>query len=188
VPLQAVITEALELVAIEARRRGIVIRTIGVEESTMSVSADRFRLRQALINLLTNAIKYSPVDGAVSISIRPGTGARARVTVTDSGPGIAAELFPRLFQPFDRLGAERTGVPGTGLGLALYRRIVESMGGVIGVESVVGSGSSFWFELGSVADAPQKARPVVRPASVTSVTKTLDGTSTQYKNASQFQV
>ena len=125
VPLRAVITEALELVAIEARRRGIAIRTIGVEESTACVSADRFRLRQALINLLTNAIKYSPVDGAVSISTRPVTGARTRVTVTDSGPGIAPELLPRLFQSFDRLGAERTGVAGTGLGLALYRRIVE---------------------------------------------------------------
>lgn len=137
---------------------------------------------------MTNAIKYSPVDGAVSISIRPVTRARTRVTVTDSGPGIAAELLPRLFQPFDRLGAERTGVAGTGLGLALCRRIVESMGGAIGVESAVGSGSSFWFELGSSADAPHKARAAVRPANVTSVTKTLDGTSTPRKSASQFQM
>jgi signal transduction histidine kinase len=149
VPLRAMIIEAVELVAIDARRRGIVITTIGVEESTVSVSADSFRLRQVLINLLTNAIKYSPVDGAVSVSIRPVTSARTRVTVTDAGPGIPAELLPRLFQPFDRLGAERTAVAGTGLGLALCRRIVESMDGAIGAESAVGRGSSFWFELGS---------------------------------------
>jgi signal transduction histidine kinase len=164
VPLRAVITEAVELVAIDATGRGIVITTIGVEESTVTVNTDRFRLRQALMNLLTNAIKYSPIDGVVSISIRPVTGARTRVTVTDSGPGIAAELVPRLFQPFDRLGAERTGVAGSGLGLALCRRIVESMGGAIGVESAVGSGSTFWFELGSSADAPEVARVAVHPA------------------------
>ena len=178
VPLRTVITEALDLVAIEARERGIVIEAAGVEESTVSVSADRFRLRQALVNLLTNAIKYSPVDGAVSITTRPVTGARTRVTVTDSGPGIAPELLPRLFQPFDRLGAERTDVAGSGLGLALCRRLVESMGGAIGVESTIGHGSSFWFELGSSADALDPDGSRVPAQNVASASNAQDDTRT----------
>jgi signal transduction histidine kinase len=166
VPLRTVITEAVELVAIEAKGRGIIIKAAGAEAATVSVSADRFRLRQALVNLMTNAIKYSPVDGAVSITARPVTGARTRVTVTDSGPGIAPELLPRLFQPFDRLGAERTDVAGSGLGLAVCRRLVESMGGAMGVESTVGRGSSFWFELGSSTDTPEGAGPAVHAPNV----------------------
>jgi signal transduction histidine kinase len=176
VPLRTVITEAVELVAIEARGRGIVIKATSVEESTVSVSADRFRLRQALVNLLTNAIKYSPVDGAVSITTRPAIGARTRVTVTDSGLGIAPELLPRLFQPFDRLGAERTDVAGSGLGLALCRRLIESMGGAIGVESTVDHGSSFWFELSSSADAPEAGGSSVHAPNVVSASNALDDT------------
>jgi signal transduction histidine kinase/CheY-like chemotaxis protein len=147
VPVAEVIREATNLVAKLAGDRGIDIRMARSAAASVWVVADRTRLRQVVINLISNAIKYTASGGTVRIAVTLPTLDRVRVTVTDSGPGIAPELIPRLFTPFERLGAERSSVPGSGLGLALCRRIIEAMGGQIGVDSEVGKGSSFWFDL-----------------------------------------
>jgi CheY-like chemotaxis protein len=114
------------------------------------VMADRQRLAQILLNLLANAVKYNRDEGSVDVACLPAGSDMLRIAVHDTGPGIAADQIPRLFSPFDRLGAEQTGIEGTGLGLALARRLTEVMGGRIGVESTVAAGSTFWVELPEV--------------------------------------
>jgi CheY-like chemotaxis protein len=111
------------------------------------VRADGQRLRQVLMNLISNGIKYNTDGGRVAVGVLPEQGGSTRIAVTDSGPGIAAEKMKRLFSPFDRLGAEATSIDGTGLGLTIARALVEAMGGRMGVESRPGEGSTFWFEL-----------------------------------------
>src|SRR5947199_4093800 len=118
------------------------------------VLADRTRLKQVLLNLLSNAVKYNHPGGTVVLGCVPRGPDRIRLSVKDTGVGLTAEKLSQLFQPFNRLGQERGAVQGTGIGLVMSKRLVELMGGVIGVESSVGVGSVFWFELGS-ADAPQ---------------------------------
>jgi len=119
------------------------------------VLADRQRLKQVLLNLLSNAVKYTPEGGRVRLSAEEAPRGRLRISVSDTGRGIPAELRERLFTPFDRLGAEQTTVEGTGLGLALSKRLVEAMRGNIGVASEVGRGSTFWVDL-SQTQAPIK--------------------------------
>jgi CheY-like chemotaxis protein len=111
------------------------------------VRADRVRLKQALLNLLSNAVKYNRPGGEVRLTAQPVDGDRLQLRVADTGPGIPEGRVTELFQPFNRLGAELSGVEGTGIGLVITRRIVEMMGGSIGVESRVGEGSAFWIEL-----------------------------------------
>lgn len=110
------------------------------------VLADPQRLKQVLLNLMVNAVKYNTQGGWVRFSCEH-TPAGVRISVHDTGPGIPPEKHARLFAPFDRLDAQDTGIEGTGLGLALSKRLVEAMGGTIGVESAPGSGSTFWIEL-----------------------------------------
>jgi signal transduction histidine kinase/ActR/RegA family two-component response regulator len=112
-----------------------------------AVRADLQRLKQVLLNLLSNAIKYNRPGGTVIVSCAEAAGAMLRISVTDTGPGIAPEKMHRLFVPFDRLGAERKEVEGTGLGLTLSKGLVEAMQGTMGVESSPGRGSTFWVEL-----------------------------------------
>jgi signal transduction histidine kinase/ActR/RegA family two-component response regulator len=117
------------------------------------VFADRQRLKQILLNLIGNGIKYNRQGGSVSVSCylpAPGT---LRIQVTDTGPGIAPEQFDLLFAPFERLGAEQTSVPGTGVGLALSRGLAEAMGGKLDVDSTPGRGSTFWLEF-PVVESP----------------------------------
>jgi CheY-like chemotaxis protein/two-component sensor histidine kinase len=111
--------------------------------------ADRQRLHQVLLNLLSNAVKYNRPGGSVSIACRTTEGRRIRVEVTDTGRGLAPNEVSRLFVAFDRLGAEEhyEGVEGTGLGLTLSKSLVEAMHGEMGVETEIGAGSTFWFEI-----------------------------------------
>ncbi len=123
------------------------------------VWADRTRLCQVLLNLLSNAIKYNREQGSVLITIRPNGEDLLQLVVTDSGTGISPAQLVRLFEPFNRLGVESTGIEGTGVGLSIARKLALLMGGTIGVTSAVGTGSSFWVEL---ARAPLES---VDPAS-----------------------
>jgi CheY-like chemotaxis protein len=116
------------------------------------VLADRTRLKQVLINLLSNAIKYNIKQGTVEVKCTESTPGRIRVSIRDAGAGLYPEQLAQLFQPFNRLGQEAGGEEGTGIGLVVAKRLVELMGGIIGVESTVGVGSVFWFELISVAE------------------------------------
>src|SRR5207237_1838098 len=120
------------------------------------VSADRTRLKQVLINLLSNAIKYYQVNGSVTVDCTDNGSDRIRVSVKDTGAGLPPDMLTQLFQPFNRLGQERSTEEGTGIGLVMSKRLVEMMGGAIGVESTVGMGSVFWCEL-NLAAAPQLA-------------------------------
>jgi len=110
------------------------------------IFADRQRLKQILLNLLGNGIKYNRQGGSVSISCFQPAHGTLRIQVTDTGPGIAPDQFHLLFSPFERLGAEQTSVPGTGVGLALSRGLAEAMGGKLDVESTPGRGSTFWVD------------------------------------------
>ena len=118
------------------------------------VKADRTRVKQVLINLLSNAIKYNRTEGSVVVECRASAENRIRISVSDTGAGLCAEKLAQLFQPFNRLGQEASAEEGTGIGLVVTKRLVEYMGGVVGVESTVGVGSVFWIEL-VAASLPQ---------------------------------
>ena len=146
------VQEALDLVVPMAAERGIQLQSRITQADGRYVRADRQRLKQVLLNLLANAVRYNRDGGAVTLSDEA-RGDRLRIQVTDTGPGISPEGLDRLFVPFERLGAEQTQVDGTGLGLALSKRLIEVMGGAIGVESEVARGSTFWVEL-PLVEAP----------------------------------
>jgi CheY-like chemotaxis protein/anti-sigma regulatory factor (Ser/Thr protein kinase) len=116
--------------------------------------ADRTRLKQIVINLVSNAIKYNKEQGTVVVDCIGNAPERIRISVTDTGAGLPPEKLAQLFQPFNRLGQEAGGVAGTGIGLVVTKRLTEMMGGVLGVESTPGAGSVFWCELTST-EAPQ---------------------------------
>ena len=151
VPLDAVVDDCLPLLMPQARERGCTLaRDTG---GAWMVRADRMRLKQVLLNLLSNAVKYNRPQGQVGLHAQR-DGDQLRITVRDEGPGLTADAQAQLFQPFERLGADRSGVPGTGIGLALSRQLVLAMGGTIGVDSEPGQGSRFWLRLPLVDTAP----------------------------------
>ena len=141
-----VVEAAVSLLRSLAEERGVHLIGGTDHGCTHYIFADRQRLKQVLLNLIGNGIKYNRQGGSVSISCFEPVAGTLRIQVTDTGPGIAADQFHLLFQPFERLGAEQTSVPGTGVGLALSRGLVEAMGGKLDVESTPGRGSTFWVE------------------------------------------
>jgi PAS domain S-box-containing protein len=153
VSVDDVLGEVLALIQQPAKERGIsVTATAAVRGAT--VLADHQRLRQVVLNLLSNAVKYNREGGTIAVDCVAVASDGVRISVTDTGYGIAAADLERVFRPFDRIGAESGGVEGTGIGLALSKGLVVAMGGSIGVESVVDTGSTFWVELPG-AEAPR---------------------------------
>jgi PAS domain S-box-containing protein len=147
----------------QAQKRGISV-TFPQFDSSYFVNADRTRVKQILINLLSNAIKYNKVGGTVAVVYDAGAPGRIRICVEDSGEGLSPEKLAQLFQPFNRLGQETSVEEGTGIGLVTTKRLVELMGGVIGVESTIGKGSVFWIELNLTAERQPAASAVELPS------------------------
>ena len=155
VSLDEVMLECRAMMEPQAQRRGITM-TFPPFDKPCFVSSDRTRLKQILINLLSNAIKYNSARGTVVVDYTVSAADRIRISIKDTGAGLRPEKLAQLFQPFNRLGQEAGGEEGTGIGLVVTKRLVELMGGAIGVDSAVGTGSVFWIELISAA-APQLA-------------------------------
>jgi len=129
------------------------------------VLADPQRLRQVLMNLISNGVKYNRKGGRVTVSAQTTADSRVRLTVTDTGNGLSPAKMERLFIPFERLGAEATGVEGAGVGLALSQRIMTALNGEIGAESIPGVGSTFWFELPAASpEAPAESGTIEAPS------------------------
>jgi CheY-like chemotaxis protein len=146
VSVSEAVQEVFDLVSPLASVGGI---TLKLDDSSQGrfVHADRQRLKQVLLNIVANAVKYNRQGGSVILSCEDWDEDRLRIVISDTGTGIAPEKVARLFTPFDRLGAEQTGIEGTGLGLALSKRLVEAMDGEIGIRPQTRSGSAFWVGL-----------------------------------------
>lgn len=169
VPLEEVVFEVFDLMRPIATRRGIALsidnNPPALPPAPVFLNADRQRLRQVLLNLVSNAVKYNRDSGTVTVRLLPGEtptvldgdaqtegGPYIRIEVQDTGKGIAPEDRHRLFVPFERLGAEGTAVEGTGIGLSLAKRLTELMHGRIGLDSTLGEGSRFWIDLPLASD------------------------------------
>ena len=145
VSLQMLLHECRDMTAPLAAGRGISMAF--ADDCRLQVLADRTRLKQILLNLLSNALKYNRDQGSVHVGCSVQPGGRVRISVSDTGTGLDSARQAQLFQPFNRLGQERGAQEGSGIGLVVSKRLAELMEGSIGVDSSAGVGSTFWIEL-----------------------------------------
>ena len=159
--LDEVLQDCRALIEPQAHKRGIVMdfRPYGLP---LYVHADRTRIKQVMINLLSNAIKYNRRNGSIRVDCTQPAPGRVRISIHDTGAGLAVEQLAQLFQPFNRLGQEKGSEEGTGIGLVVTKQLIELMGGAIGVESQPGVGTTFWIEL-LASEAPALAMSSVAP-------------------------
>ena len=143
---KVVIGECIGLTVMQAENADIELIDLTENKALSQIIADVGRVRQVLLNFITNAIKYNSVRGTVRIDCRDEDGFVV-FSVTDTGPGLSEQQLELLFEPYARLGAEHTNIEGTGLGLTITKKLVELMGGEIGVDSKLGHGCTFWFKL-----------------------------------------
>ncbi len=141
------IDETVALVRPLADQQGLQLVVDRSSQCDVYVFADRQRTKQVLLNLLSNAVKYNRQHGTIAVTCEQPDDTHVGITVSDTGPGIANERLGQLFTPFERLGAEDTNIEGTGIGLALSKRLTEAMSGTLTVTSTLGKGSSFTVEL-----------------------------------------
>jgi signal transduction histidine kinase/ActR/RegA family two-component response regulator len=153
--LAEVLDECQSMIYPLAEQRGIQV-TFPSLDQPVDVVGDPTAIKQVMINLLSNAIKYNRANGTVSVHCEMSGADRLRTSITDTGAGLAPKQVAQLFQPFNRLGRESGPEEGTGIGLIVTKQLVELMGGIVGVESRVGVGSVFWFEL-AVATTSKRA-------------------------------
>jgi signal transduction histidine kinase len=141
--LPELIAECVEVVRPQAAQRGLTVET-QPDPTVSAVESDRGKLKQVLLNLLTNAVKYNRENGAITVSTQA-TSKSYRVGVTDTGKGIPPEAMKHMFEKFYRVAATESTTTGTGLGLPIAKKIVEALGGEMWVESTVEVGSTFYF-------------------------------------------
>lgn len=160
------------------------IHLINNQSESLFVLADWQRLKQIFLNILNNAIKYNKANGKIEISqfeVLDSEHSKVRIEIRDTGKGIRKEDFPKLFEPFERIGAEMTETEGTGLGLAVVKKLLELMQGEVGVESVLGQGSTFWIELPLALNQSQ-------PTSVNSITGNNKGEEIEIKKGTVIYI
>jgi signal transduction histidine kinase len=143
--LPSALQNAMTLVRERAQTHGIALK-LNVDPKLGDIRADERKVKQIVLNLLSNAVKFTPAGGHVDVSTRQVNG-EVRVSVADTGPGIASEDLERIFEEFQQTGTGLEQREGTGLGLALSKRLVELHGGRLWVDSELGSGSTFVFTL-----------------------------------------
>lgn len=165
VDIQKLNQEVVDIMAPIAAEKEIKLEILNHIKDNYFLLTDSQRIKQVMLNLTSNAIKYNRIGGSVVIESelqfpKDNTEGRIKISVTDTGFGIADEDLPHIFTPFERIGAERSGVEGTGLGLAVVNKLVKALEGKVGVESSPGEGSKFWIELparsGNGMPGPQK--------------------------------
>ena len=172
VSLSEVFLECRGMVESQAQSRGISL-TFPTFATPCFVNADRVRVKQVLINLLFNAVKYNRPEGAVVVECTFPLPTSIRISVRDTGDGLTAEQVQQLFQPFNRLGKESSAEEGTGIGLVMTKRLVELMAGSIGADSTEGVGSVFWVEF-ALSSASQLADRLIDPAPAGGAARTKD--------------
>jgi len=160
-----IVDEAMAMISPLAKRRHVRLASETESCARAHVVADRQRLKQVLLNLLANAVKYNREGGDVHVSCKAVGDGQLRIVVADTGIGIAEHDLVRLFQPFERLRQEGGDVEGTGLGLALTKRLVEAMAGEVRVDSAVGRGSTFCVDLPITDELPKPLVAAPEPTS-----------------------
>ncbi|WP_455211963.1 PAS domain S-box protein [Kaarinaea lacus] len=173
--LQDIADQCITLVTSEANKKTIRLHNELSDDEPIQLTTDAERLKEVLINLLCNAVKYTSQGGLVRLwtqSLHQGT---IRINITDNGAGLTAEQIDTIFEPFNRLGAEYSGIEGTGIGLTIAKQIIEHLGGNIGVISEPAQGSTFWVELPLNESLPQP--PPCSAESVNNVVKPLQQTT-----------
>ncbi len=147
IPLQDAINECAGLIIPLAQQSGIELQYDVDKIENIFIKVDPTRLTEVLLNLLSNAVKYNRDKGKINITSELKDNSRVRISVSDTGAGLSIKQQQKLFQPFERLGAETTQIEGTGIGLVISKHIIEMMNGNIGVDSTEGLGSTFWIEI-----------------------------------------
>lgn len=145
--IRHIIDESLRIIAPLADSKGVTVEDKSLKAFNQIVQGDKIRLKQALLNLLSNAVKYNKDEGRVTLNCEKTNDGMFRISVTDTGAGISDDLQKKLFQPFERLGAEKKGIGGTGIGLAITKTMIEHQGGRLGYKSFPDKGSTFWIDL-----------------------------------------
>ena len=158
-----VVCEMMDIVNPTALARQINVEMTDTPLVYSFILSDRQRVKQVLLNLINNAVKYNRTGGSVWITadampVNDRGQVPVRISVRDNGNGIAAEDLPRLFMPFERIGADKLQTEGTGLGLAVVKKLMDAMGGKLGVESALGEGSTFWIEFPQVESQAESLR------------------------------
>jgi signal transduction histidine kinase/CheY-like chemotaxis protein len=159
---RVLLATVIEMMSGPAGEAGCTLKLKNDAVADLTFLGDEGRIQQVMVNFVSNALKFAP-GTEVEVSIAEFAGGKLRFAVRDYGPGIAPENQPKLFTKFNRLDAGRSAVPGSGLGLALCRAIAKKMGGRVGIESVPGAGSVFFFELAlpQVPAATARSAPVL---------------------------